>query len=214
MGSHFLLQGIFLTQPTSPAFQADSLPLSYLGSPNTGYLLIILRFICPVSELRWIKLRSVFDQQAGDEGKKKRNMDSREEVSAAPPPPKPTNPLPLSTYLDKSKWEETLCLPLGAIVEGLAPVVNEQRECTIVQVPVKVYIGLPWKQSKLWEGVGVDARCPHIAPKPLSWGPPGLALGLLWPMGHQQTWLQEQMGSGVCSLLIHSEAWHCHVNDK
>ena len=75
--------------------------------------------------------------------KKKRNMDSREEVSAAPPPPKPTNPLPLSTYLDKSTWEETLCLPLGAIVEGLAPVVNEQRECTIVQVPVKVYIGLP-----------------------------------------------------------------------
>lgn len=53
------------------------------------------------------------------------------------------NPLPLSTYLHKSKWEEALCLPLGAIVEGLAPVFNECRERTIVQVPVKVYIGLP-----------------------------------------------------------------------
>ena len=83
------------------------------------------------------------EQQAGYEGKKKQNMDSREEVSAASPPPKPTNPLPFGTYLDKSEWEEALCLPLGAIVEGLAPVVNEQRECTVVQVPVKVYIGLP-----------------------------------------------------------------------
>ena len=39
VGCHFLLQGIFLTRgskPTSPAWQADSLPLSHQGSPNKG----------------------------------------------------------------------------------------------------------------------------------------------------------------------------------
>ena len=36
MGCHFLLQGIFLTQGLNPCllpWQADSLPLSHLGSP-------------------------------------------------------------------------------------------------------------------------------------------------------------------------------------
>ena len=36
MGCHFLLQGIFLTQGLNPhllPWQADSLPLSHLGSP-------------------------------------------------------------------------------------------------------------------------------------------------------------------------------------
>lgn len=51
-------------------------------------------------------------------------------------------PLPTS-YLDKSKWEETLCLPLGTTVEGFAPVFDECRECAIVQVRVIIYIGLP-----------------------------------------------------------------------
>ena len=38
MGCHSLLQGIFPIQeshPVSPAWQADSLPLSHLGSPST-----------------------------------------------------------------------------------------------------------------------------------------------------------------------------------
>ena len=37
VGCHFLLQGIFLTQGSNPRlwhWQADSLPLNYLGSPN------------------------------------------------------------------------------------------------------------------------------------------------------------------------------------
>lgn len=72
--------------------------------------------------------------------------------------PKPIHPLRLNTYLNKSKREEPLCLPLGATVEGLAPVFNERRECAIVQVPVKIYIGLPWKQSRLWEEFAVDAK--------------------------------------------------------
>lgn len=72
-------------------------------------------------------------------------MDSRKETSLAHHLPNAQNLLPLIpvTYLDKSKWEETLCLPLGAMVECLTPVVNERRECAIVQVPVKIYIGLP-----------------------------------------------------------------------
>ena len=39
-GGHFLLQGTFPTQGsnTSPALQADSLPLSHQGSPGTFYL--------------------------------------------------------------------------------------------------------------------------------------------------------------------------------
>lgn len=51
--------------------------------------------------------------------------------------------LPPHTYLDKSKWEEALGLPLGAMVKGLAPVFNECRECAVVQIPVKIHIGLP-----------------------------------------------------------------------
>ena len=40
VGCHFLLQGIFLTQRLNLCllhWQADSLPLSHLGSPSTGY---------------------------------------------------------------------------------------------------------------------------------------------------------------------------------
>ena len=43
VGCHFLLQGIFLTQGLIPHFlyllhwQAGSLPLGHLGSPNTAY---------------------------------------------------------------------------------------------------------------------------------------------------------------------------------
>jgi len=33
---HFLLQGIFLIEPMSSAWQADSLPLSNLGSPYSA----------------------------------------------------------------------------------------------------------------------------------------------------------------------------------
>lgn len=75
--------------------------------------------------------------------KKKKNMDSRQETSTAHPHTIAPNLLPPNTYLDKPKWEETLCLPLGATVEGLAPVFNECRECAIVQVPVKIHVGLP-----------------------------------------------------------------------
>ena len=40
VGCHFLLQGIFLTQGLNPCllhWQADSLPLSHLGSPGPDY---------------------------------------------------------------------------------------------------------------------------------------------------------------------------------
>lgn len=58
------------------------------------------------------------------------------------------DPPPLHTYLHKPKREEALRLPLRAEVEGLAPVLYERGECAVVQVPVKVDVGLPWKQSK------------------------------------------------------------------
>ena len=44
VGYHFLLQGIFLTQGSNPRllhWQADSLPLSHLGSPIQGLLAYI-----------------------------------------------------------------------------------------------------------------------------------------------------------------------------
>ena len=43
VGSHSLLQGIFLTQGLNPSllnWQADSLSLSHLGSPFIEYLLV------------------------------------------------------------------------------------------------------------------------------------------------------------------------------
>lgn len=55
----------------------------------------------------------------------------------------PINTLPLNTDLDKSKWEETLRLPLGAVMEDLAPVFNERREHARIQVSVIIHIGLP-----------------------------------------------------------------------
>ena len=45
MGCHFLLQGIFPTQRLNPCFlhwQADSLPLSYLGSHHHDDLLLLV----------------------------------------------------------------------------------------------------------------------------------------------------------------------------
>lgn len=55
---------------------------------------------------------------------------------------------PLNTYLDKPKWKETICLTLGAVVEGLAPVFNEFRKHAGVQVPVIIRIGLSFKKKK------------------------------------------------------------------
>ena len=93
--------------------------------------------------MNWDELSLTVSSWPADYEGKKRNIDSRKETSTEHPHLNTQNLLPLNTYLDKSKWEETLCLPLGATVEGLTPVFNERRECAIVQVPVNIYIGLP-----------------------------------------------------------------------
>ena len=54
MGSHFLLQGIFLTQdlflePKCPAWQVDSSPLSHLGTPN---IMLTVFFFSPIYQVK------------------------------------------------------------------------------------------------------------------------------------------------------------------
>ena len=61
-GCHFLLQGIFLTQRSNPRllqWQADSLPLSYLGSRRCCRFCLLTQGLCPPPALDLLAADSV-----------------------------------------------------------------------------------------------------------------------------------------------------------